>query len=70
MSARDQSTRFLASTPIVDYTQPDVEALVAKRGWRDLTERERAGAVYGFVQNEILFGYNASDDLPASQVLT
>jgi hypothetical protein len=30
---------------------------------------ERIGAVYDFVRNEIAFGYNAGDELPASAVL-
>lgn len=34
-----------------------------------LNTYERIGAVYDFVRNEIAFGYNARDDLPASQVL-
>jgi hypothetical protein len=60
---------LLAVTPILDYSHSDIEALIRARGWRDLPEGERIGAVYGFVQNEIRFGYNASDDLRASEVL-
>ena len=32
-------------------------------------EKERIGAIYDFVRNEVAFGYNLADDLPASQVL-
>lgn len=35
----------------------------------ELPERERIGAIYDFVRDEMPFGYNASDDLPASAVL-
>lgn len=38
------------------------------RGWAVLGEYERIARVYDFVQNEIVFGYNEDDDIPASQV--
>lgn len=34
-----------------------------------MAEPDRIGAVYEFVRNEIPFGYNTSDDLPASAIL-
>ena len=60
---------LLDATPLLDVHHPDIEALVARRGWRLLSPYDRIGAVYDFVRNEIAFGYNASDELPASQVL-
>jgi transglutaminase-like putative cysteine protease len=61
--------RFLRPTPFLDYHHPSLEALVAERGWAELPESERIGAIYDFVRDEISFGYNRSDDLPASAVL-
>jgi hypothetical protein len=46
-----------------------IEALIREQGWRALPEYERIGAIYDFVRDAIPFGYNRSDDLPASQVL-
>ena len=40
-----------------------------KRKWKQLGEFDRIGAVYDFVRNEILFGYNRSDLLTATEVL-
>lgn len=60
---------LLQATPILDYTHPGIQALIAQRGWKVLAERERIGAIYAFVRDEIAFGYNRSDDLPASLVL-
>ena len=60
---------LLAATPLLDFHHPDIEALVARRGWRALPPHERIGAVYDFVRNEIPFGYNEGDELPASRVL-
>ena len=60
---------LLAATPLLDFHHPDIEALLARRGWHALPLRERIGAVYDFVRNEIPFGYNEGDELPASRVL-
>ena len=59
----------LAATPLLDVHHPDIEALVARRGWRTLRPYDRIGAVYDFVRNEIAFGFNKGDELPASRVL-
>lgn len=64
-----QTATSLEETTILDFSAPTVRALVDARGWRQLPVRERIGAVYAFVRDEIGFGYNASDDLPASKVL-
>ncbi|ODS68884.1 MAG: transglutaminase [Acidovorax sp. SCN 68-22] len=60
---------LLRQTPILDHTHPRIQALVQARGWRALPENERIGALYDFVRDEIAFGYNLADDLPASRVL-
>ncbi len=60
---------LLVATPLLDFRHPALQKLIDERRWRDLPEFERIGAVYDFVRNEIAFGYNLSDDLPASRVL-
>ena len=60
---------LLAATPLLDFDHPDIQALVTRRGWRALPIPQRIGAVYDFVRNEIPFGYNEGDELPASRVL-
>jgi len=60
---------LLTATPLLDLHHPDIESLVAVRGWRTLGPYDRIGAVYDFVRNEIAFGYNEGDELPASRVL-
>ncbi|MCK6374805.1 MAG: transglutaminase family protein [Zoogloea sp.] len=65
----DVPSSLLRSTPLLDTQHPDIERLVAERGWRVLPMRERIGAVYDFVRDAIAFGYNEADDLPASRVL-
>ena len=61
--------RYLGRTRLLDFGHPALSRLVEERRWRSLPEYERIGAVYRYVQNEIAFGYNASDEIPASEVL-
>ena len=61
--------RYLEQTKMLDYGDESIGQLVRERGWRKLPVYDRIGAVYSFVKDEILFGYNLDDDLPASFVL-
>ncbi len=63
------SQRYLAETAILDFRSGTIQALIAERGWSSLDPKARIGAAYDFVRNEILFGYNSDDALPASHVL-
>lgn len=65
----DALSPHLRTTPLLDFLSPSIEALVVSRGWRALPLHDRIGAVYDFVRNEIAFGYNVGDELPASRVL-
>ncbi len=58
-----------AATPLLDYHQQAIQALIAKRGWQALDAYQRIGSIYDFVRNDIRFGYNLDDTLPASRVL-
>ncbi len=61
--------RYLAETPMLDFSHPAIRRLVEQRGWRSLDEFERIKAIYGYVRDEVLFGYNVDDAIPASRVL-
>jgi hypothetical protein len=62
-------SHLLRCTPLLDFQHPDIERLIADRGWPALALRERIGAIYDFVRDGIAFGYSEADDLPASRVL-
>ena len=64
-----QDKALTAATPLLNFTHVDIVRLVASRGWASLTDYDKIGAVYGFVKDEIDFGYNRSDDLSASEIL-
>jgi len=65
----EEQQRYLQATPLLDYHHPALMRLVHERHWNELATYDQIGAIYDFVQNEIDFGYNESDSIPASQVL-
>jgi hypothetical protein len=60
--------RYLKESHLLDYNHPCLTQLVQSRKWAALPEYERIARIYNFVQNEIAFGYNEADDIPASRV--
>ncbi|AOW12606.1 transglutaminase [Hydrogenophaga crassostreae] len=63
-------TEALSSpSPLLDFEHPEIQRLIRDRRWLSLSEHERTGRIYDFVRNEIAFGYNERDNLPASRVL-
>ena len=63
------SHEYLSETPLLDLSAKPITCLVAEKGWRNLSRTAQIGAVYDFVRNEIFFGYNRANDIPASEVL-
>lgn len=63
------SDPHLAKTRLLDFDAPSIAKLIEERGWAELHRYNRIGAIYDFVRNEIAFGYNRADDIPASAVL-
>lgn len=62
-------TNYLRETKILDYSSKQIQLLIEGRGWKNLPETERVKAIYNFVKDEILFGYNVDDGVKASRVL-
>lgn len=61
--------KYLGATRMLDYETENIQKLIEERKWKELPEYERIKAVYDFVRDEILFGYNVDDTVPASRVL-
>lgn len=61
--------KYLGVTRMLDYETENIQKLIEERKWKELPEYERIKAVYDFVRDEILFGYNVDDTVPASRVL-
>jgi hypothetical protein len=66
--ASNEAERYLKETPLLDFSHPFLTLVENERGWISLPEYERIAGIYAFVQNEIAFGYNEADNIPASQV--
>ncbi|RVT88913.1 transglutaminase family protein [Inhella crocodyli] len=60
---------LLRVTKLLNHNDPSISRLIECRGWRRLPPLDRVGAAYEFVRTDIRFGYNARDEIPASQVL-
>lgn len=61
--------RYLQETEMLNYSDSNIQRLILERKWMDLEEFERLKAIYNFVRDEILFGYNVDDSISASKVL-
>lgn len=61
--------KYLAETALLNYGASSIQALVVGRKWAELSPYDRIGAAYDYVRNDIRFGYNRADDIPASDVL-
>ncbi len=59
----------LDKTELLDYDSESIQKLIAAKGWKTLDEEGKIAAIYDFVQNEILFGYNEQDRMKASAIL-
>lgn len=54
---------------MLNFSAAPLQQLIEARGWKKLSEFRRIGAIYEYVRDEILFGYNADDSRTAEQVL-
>lgn len=64
-----KANSLLQRTTLLDYDDPGIQRLIEERQWRSLPARQRIRSIYNFVRDEILFGYNRRDEIPASEVL-
>jgi len=60
---------YLNETALLNYSHPLIQRLIGTRQWERLTRKEQILGIYNYVRDEILFGYNRSDEIPASEVL-
>ena len=61
--------KYLKETKMLDYSNENIQQLIRERRWKNINEFERLKSIYDFVRDEILFGYNIDDNVPASKVL-
>lgn len=61
--------QYLKETLLLDYNHPSIKNLIQQKEWLKLSDIEKVKQIYNFVRDEIQFGYNSSDSIPASTVL-
>ncbi len=62
-------TKYLEKTKLLDYDNKNIQKLISDRKWMELEELDRIKAIYNYIRDEILFGYNKDDKIKASKVL-
>lgn len=62
--------KYLKETIMLNYSHEHIQQLIKLRGWKKLDKFECIKAIYNYVRDEILFGYNIDDNIPASKVLS
>lgn len=60
---------YLKETPMLDFKSVSIQSLVKKHGWSHLDDKNKVKEIYDFVRDDVLFGYNVDDCVPASRVL-
>lgn len=61
--------QYLRETAMLNYAAGEIQKLIGDRQWKSADEFSRIRQIYNFVRDEILFGYNVDDSIPASKVL-
>ncbi|MCI8407883.1 MAG: transglutaminase family protein [Lachnospiraceae bacterium] len=61
--------KHLEATAMLNYQVQEIVDLINMRKWNKLNVFDKIGAIYDYVQNNILFGYNKYDYITAKQVL-
>lgn len=61
--------KYLKDTAMLNYRAQEITNLIKTQNWHKLNEFDKIGAIFDYVQNYILLGYNKYDNLTATQVL-
>lgn len=61
--------QYLKSTRMLNYEDESIQKLINERKWKELSEFDCIKAIYNFIRDEILFGYNTDDGVTATKVL-
>lgn len=61
--------KYLKETNLLNYSKESIQELIKEKNWKDLDDFNKIKEIYNFVRDDILFGYNKSDNITAEQVL-
>ena len=60
---------YLQETKMLDFSNLGIQKLIEMKRWKEENKFDCLKAIYNFVRDEIAFGYNVDDSIPASKVL-
>ena len=60
--------KYLRETRMVDFSNPAIQKLIQNMKWKEMGEFERIKAIYNYVRDDILFGYNIDDGISACKL--
>lgn len=66
---RSETDKYIAETHMLDYSATSIQRLIESRKWKELDTFACIKAIYNYVRDEILLGYNVDDNISASEVL-
>lgn len=61
---------YLKETKLLNFNHPSITNLISEKNWNYLSDVNKVKRIYNYVRDEIEFGYNASDSIKASTVLS
>ena len=61
--------QYLKESPMLDFSDPSIQKLIEVKRWKEQDKFDRLRSIYNFVRDDVEFGYNADDNIPASKVL-
>lgn len=61
--------RYLEETRLLDFSSEDIKNLIAREEWTGLKDYDKILKIYNYVKDDINFGYNEDDVIPASKIL-
>lgn len=62
--------RYLIETAMLDYSNAAIQQMINEHGWYEIDDFEKIKQIYTYVRDNIKFGYNVDDNIPASRVLS
>lgn len=66
---QEKMSQYLKETQMLDFSNPSIQRLIELKRWNEQDTLNRLKSIYNFVRDDVAFGYNADDNIPASKVL-
>ena len=61
--------QYLKETQMLDFSNPSIQKLIEVKCWKEQNKFDCLKSIYNFVRDDVDFGYNIDDCIPASKVL-